>query len=524
MNDELSNILKEAEGILNRLEEGQIYPSDYVVKRFEKAASEHPKDQLIGNMREVLTKVASKKEYLNQKEIGKLYDEMYGFSGGHSAFRLVLDDLLPGKKKFAETEHKGSDLRKMAEKKLNPIHSDSELSNAFSVLFSLGGHNSFATFKPGQDRSVQTAVIAKLSGLGYMPEGVDIIEANEHFALCSANYKTPSLKSISTLIPVQITDGVTQQPQHIIVGGEAIELDGRNLYTAMKEAERDLDNNSRKRFASERGNGSPQIEIEKMVVPKSLERFADLENTLVAAASNFNTDKVNAAINMLSNEFSGFGAVSPNIKIASSDATGILFEVHVPTRMGKSVVQVPVEFHNSEPILPSRFASKDSSEKTVYDFSQEGFESFVSSLTNDSKSIKMARLSGPLATMSYQQLMDKMIDGVSSKDYQLAENVLETVENRFGPDQHRIAMDQFSQLLKHSSEGSKRQELIKSAFENGELIKVSTSIELYCPKLGLPVSKVSFDAKGRIVPKGRRTKSENQVQDSLISTSGILFT
>ena len=525
MKKETSKILNKAQELLGHIENGQTYPSEYVVKRFEKAAFDHSTDQLIGNMRDVLVKVAVKREYIHQNEIGKLYDQMYGLSGGHTAFRTTLGDLLPDNRQIAKVAYKGSDLRKMEENSLPAIHKDSELSDAFSVLFSLGGDSSFGTYKPGRDRNVEKAVIAKLGGLGYAPEGVDIVESNEHFVLCAATHKLANLSRITTLVPVQITDGVTREPQHIIIGEEAVDLDGKNLYLAIKEQEKALKTNQNRRFASERGDGSPSIEIQKVVVPKSLEQFANLENALVAAASKFDSNQIQLAIGMLDAEFASFGSATTEIKIGSSNEKEILFDIHVPTKLGKSVVHVPVEIANGMPLLPNRFAADVASdEQKVFDFNQEGFENFLNGLNSNSESLNTARHTGSLSSMSYHQLMDRVLDGVAKKDYKLAEDALQTINHRFGSEQFVVAFDKYSEMIKHTSDGSKRKQLIKAAFERGDLIKISTSVELYSPKLGLAVSKISFDEKGRLIPKGRRLRSKNQMEGAAINTSRILLT
>lgn len=514
-----------AQGALDVLKNGKTYTSNYVINRFEKAASQHSSDQLIGNMRDVLTKVASKREYIHQNEIGKLYNEMYGLSGGQTAFRNVLGDLLPESLQFSKVAYSGSKNRAMEENKLEPVYKDSDLSNAFSVLFSLGGDSSFGTFKPGQDKSVQKAVIAKLSSLGHTPLNVEIVETNEHFVLCAATHQTTGLTKVSTFIPVQITDGVTQEPKLLVMGEQVVELDARNLFTCIKEQERTQKNQSKQKFASERGTDNKTLEISKAVVPTSLESFADLENTLIAAASNFDTNKIKMAIAMLDGELKSFGLKNTNIKIAGSDNVGVMFNVYIPTQYGKTMITVPVEITNNVPLLPVRFASNDNKkDQMIFNFNRQGFEKFITSLNESSHSLKLARISGELSKMSYQQLMDQMIDGISHQDYKLAEDVLQTINQRFGSDKYLVAFDQYSQLLKHSSNGSRRKELIKAAFERGDLIKVPTSVDLYCPKLGLPISKVSFDEKGRVIPMSRSTKSENQIQDTVISTTKIVFT
>lgn len=524
MSNQVKNILREASSVLDKLENGKSYPSGYVVERFQKAAEKYPQDHLIGNMRDVVVKVAQKRDFINQKEIGALYDKMYGLSGGQTGFRSSLEDLLPADRQFEKVAYKSSNLRTMEEKAVKPLYKDSELSNSFSVLFSLGGDSAFSTFKPGQDKSIQKVVVSKLSSLGHTPNGVDIIHSNDHFALCAASYNTSKLKKVSTLIPVQITNGITKEPEFVILGGQAVALDNKNLYTAIKEAEKDSGNKAVSKFASERGNGMPELQVQKAVVPNSLKELTDLENTLVAAASKFNHNEIKMAIATLGAELASFGIKNPEIKVASSSPKGLLFNVTVPTKLGRSLIKVPVEIHNGITALPSKFASaSNEKEEMVFDFSKDGFKRFASTLNNTSQSIKLARESGPLSTMSYHQLMDKIIGGVAERDYKLAEDALDVIEKRFGGNQYLVAFDKFTQLLKHSSEGGKRNQLIKEAYNRGDLISIPTSVELYCPKLGLPVSKVSFDEKGRVIPAGRGEKLET-LRDSMISTNKIVLT
>lgn len=515
-------LLQQAKKALEQLENGQSYPTEYLIQRFEKASSQHSTDQLIGNMKDVFVKSASRKAYYTQDEVGKLYNQMYGLSGGQTAFRDSLGDLLPTDLHFSKVAYDGAGKNRHNEElRLEPIYKDSELSNSFSVLFSMGADNNFGTYRPGQDKSVQKAVIAKLSSMGKTPMGVDIIQTNEHFVLCAANYQTSSAIKISALIPVQITDGITYEPKHIVLGEEVVDLDSRNLFTCLKEHERNAKNGTGQKFASERGNGSKGLEVKKEMVPESLKDFADLENHLIAAASHFDSNQIKMAVSMLDSEFKSFGASGTNIKLAGSDSNSIIFDVYVPTKIGKAMIKVPVEVTGRRPLLPSRFAS----DKTVYDFSQKGFNSFLGSLNSKSDSVKIARETGELSKLSYQGLLDQIISGVSSQDYRLSEDALQTIQSRFGSEQFKIAFDQYSQMLKHSTaETTSRDDLIKAAFNRGDLIKVSTSVELYCPKLGLPISKVAFDEKGRVIAAGRRLKADNQVKEAAINSSRILFT
>ena len=159
---------------------------------------------------------------------------------------------------------------------------------------------------------------------------------------------------------------------------------------------------------------------------------------------------------------------------------------------------------NGQPILPSTFDFN----KTSYDFSSMGFNKFANDISIGTEK-GISRQAKEMSKQSYYSLIDTMIDGVSSGDLRMAEDALATIGGKFDSGQYKAALDKFSKLLKHSSKGSERDKLIKSALKSGELIVVPTSVEPYCPKLGLPASKIAFDDKGRIVPARKSSKADN---------------
>jgi hypothetical protein len=126
--------------------------------------------------------------------------------------------------------------------------------------------------------------------------------------------------------------------------------------------------------------------------------------------------------------------------------------------------------------------------------------------------------------MSYHQLIDKMLLGVSTKEYRLAEDALSVIQDVYGSDHYTSALDKFSGMLRATSSNEKRESMVSQALKSGDLIITSTSIEPYCPKLGLTLRNVDFDSKGRPVPRGRANRNDN-LKDSgaSISTSKIIL-
>ena len=129
-----------------------------------------------------------------------------------------------------------------------------------------------------------------------------------------------------------------------------------------------------------------------------------------------------------------------------------------------------------------------------------------------------------MSKLSYAQLVDRIASSVDSGDLKVAEEALGVIESKFGGQKHITALDMFSKLLKHSSGGTEREAHIKKAVERGDLIRVPTSVQLYCPKLGLPVSKIAFNHKGEPVPASRKIKTNSlEDQGAMISSSKVVL-
>jgi hypothetical protein len=138
--------------------------------------------------------------------------------------------------------------------------------------------------------------------------------------------------------------------------------------------------------------------------------------------------------------------------------------------------------------------------------------------------LKVSREVEEMNRLSYPQLIDQVTEGVTVSDFRKAEDALATIETKFGGQKYISALDMFSKLLKHSANNSERDDHIKNALDRGELIRVPTSVQLYCPKLGLPVSKVAFDEKGRMIPATRALKSDPLKETgAMISASRIVL-
>lgn len=501
------SLVEEANKLLNLLDKSNsnVYLPNYVIARFNKTAEKYPQDILVCSMRDVLVKQAKNKVAFSQEDIGNLYSEMYGLGGANSSFKQELGDLLPTDSKQELPKKDASYKREYDNKIVEAECNESDLINSFSVIFNL---ESPKNIKFADNSDIKQQVSYKLSSLGKIPTELHINEQNEHFALCTAVYQDRQLRKAAVYIPVQIQNGKALEPDMMIEGSNTVPLNKENLYVYLKESNHYKD--FRKQASLQRDSGLNDVSLDKVIVPTTLENFAKFENDNIKVAKFFSSEQLEKISNMLHSEIKGITGFNSKIKVFSADQNIITFKVELPLANKFATIYIPVEHINSRPLLPAKFASAFKTDNKVFDFSQDGFSDYFRNLSKDHTSTLISRDSGPMSTMSYQQLNDKVIEAVASKDYRLAEDAIGVISSRFDQDLVKKSLDKYSELLKYASEiGNPRQEFIKKAEMKGELIRIPTTIELYNPKLGLPISKIDFDSEGTMYPKGRLPKYDN---------------
>jgi hypothetical protein len=500
---EILKIIKNAKKALDAMENGKTFTSAYVADRLEKAADLNTKDALICHMRDVFHKKASTQQFVTQKEIAKVYDDLYGMSGGRSNFREILGDLLPTKHASVEAvDRNASSARIPYENQLEPMYSENSFSKEFSDVFDLDRRASFGALSDNMVKRAEKYTKLQLSSLGCLPQEVRAVKTNEHFILCSASVDTSDATQVSVAVPVQLTNGIPSMPTHFIQGDELVKLNKENLYVFIKDK-----NNFRKKAAKDSFAGqraAREFSIDTPFLPASLEKFAKLEDELVASATHFKPNQVKLATSIVAAELASL-VTNPQVKVASSDAKTLTFNVSVPTGAGRVDLRVPVDMPHGQPVIPSSFEFEGSK----YKLNEQNLRTVVSAASNSNNIQKISREVEEMSALSYHQLVDRMIAGVSDGDYKLAEDALNTIGTKFAGDQYIQALGKFGQLLKHASVDNDRNNLIKQAMQRGDLIRVPTSVELYCPKLGLPASKIDFDDIGRPIPARRKAQRDN---------------
>jgi hypothetical protein len=517
----LSKLLKTAKTALSNMENGKSFPTSYVANRLESSAQRNPSDQLVGNMRDVITKIASKQQFISQKEISDLYNKMYGFSNGNSAFRTELSDLLPENYAALKPSQKAHFSKRANEEDALVSCSDkNELTDAFSRMFSLDAKKAFGTYDKNLVKRAEKLVTLELSSVGLAPQSIQVVGGNEHFILCTASYKNSDFTTSTLKIPVQISNGSLTPPSSFISGESLEKISKDNILVSLKE--QSLTKKATGRYDFEEQRSSYRVSDYSPVTPSALNDMIDVENVLVQSTSKFSQTQIQKAAKVVSSEVSSFGVFNPQVKLASSSDRGLGFSVKIATTNGVEEIVVPVEITGDRVNIPSRFVSLD---KKSYDFSTDGFEKFIkeAKVVVD-KTTPFFRDTDQLEKLSYSQLMDKITTAVSISDYKLAEDSLSVVASKFGPEKFKVALEDFQSLIKSASKTKENDIMVKEALRKGDLIKRANSIELYCPKLGLPLSKIDFDKNGKPIPKHRSKASQMEsIENVGFTTSKIFF-
>lgn len=509
---DIKNIAREAKKALEQLQNGKSYPTSYILDRLEKAAAKNSADPVIGHFRDVIQKVAKSNQFVNQSQLTNLYHELSGLGGGKDRFRTELGDLI-FQKQSPKIEKDASSARISYENGMLPLYGESEASREFAGVFSLD-KKSFSEISDNIIKKAEKFTKVQLRSLGCEPTSVKAVHHNEHFILCKASVDTSDQTQVDIAIPVKIASGIPSIPTSFIQENKVLDLNKENLYVFLKDKQ-----NFKKKAAKESFEGqraAHDFKIDTPVVPVALEKFAELENSLIAATSKYSKDQIGLASRVLEVELKGMGVSNPQIRVASSDDRFLNLKAEVPTANGRVDIVVPVEFASGRPIIPTSFNVGGE----IYKLNSES----IMALIKTAKKAGLETVSREFESMerlSHDQLLDRMVSGVSKGDLKIAEDALKTIEIKFGGQIYLSALDKFSKLLKHASNSDKRDGLIKEALKKGDLIWVPTSVEPFCPKLGLPVSKIDFDVKGRPVPS-RRSMSEG-IEGAMMSTSKVVL-
>jgi len=514
---DIKRLKKTAQKAMSDINGENLYNSKYVLRRLNLSLNKHPHDPVLGTIRDVVKKIASKQEFISKKELTDIYRHFEGFNK-QSYFRDEMGDLILKKASVLKSSNDASGSRINQAGQLKPLVSEGspidKMAKEFAGVFNLN-QKSFSEIGHNSNKKASKFVELELKALGCTPKSVTAVKSNDHFILCKASFSSSRHKEVGVAIPVKVNSGVAQIPTHFIEGGKLKKLSRENLFSHLKISEESLHRSNSEKFAAQRDDMFDQTWTSVKSVAKNETPY---EERLLRSRSSFSESTINSARSFLKAEASTMGFVAPQIKYASSDKNKIIFDIHSSNIDGP--VRIPVGISNLRPLYPQSFIYKG----RVHKLSSFNVDKIASSSRANVKTASFDLHKKNYNNMSYYELVNEISDSASNSDYKSAEDCLSVIQRKFGSQEYLSALNKYSSLLKISSRNEESDSLIKAAVQSGDLIKIPTSVELYSPKYGLPLSKLAFDNRGSLIPI-RNTKRANNVEsESLtINTSKIII-
>jgi len=510
----LEKLIKSAKALTSRLDSGKDFPTKYVAGILSKEADLNPSDILINTMRDIVIKRSSVQNFISQKEIGQLYGTLVNSCGGENAtvFKSKMAGLLlPHEKEPVELKRANASHIRGGEQHVKTLQEYDtgleKMADEFAGVFSLNKKSAFSGYSNDTGSRAEKFAKVQLDSFRIFPKNLKVVAENEHFILCRASFETKSFREVSIDIPVQVSGGVPKLPDHFISDNGLEKLSKENVLVALKSKEEGKKFDARSRFAEERPTDS--IKVENVTAPKELSYLTDIEDRIIVSSSKYTFDQVNGARGVLNRELSSAG-ITCQLKVANINDKGVIFS----SKIGNNSFEFPVEFSNGRPLMPSIFITSNSK----YDFNSSNIRKVAGNqITKEASRINLSKQS--YNNMSYHQLMNEMICSVSDKNFMGAEDALLSIQNKFDDTQIVHAVQKYASLLKTAGMNEEKETMIKQAVQRGDLIRTPTSLDLYSPRFGLPLSKLAFDEDGRLTPLFRISQAKNQKDSEVLGIS-----
>lgn len=264
-------------------------------------------------------------------------------------------------------------------------------------------------------------------------------------------------------------------------------------------------------------NLEPAIEMPKVALPEALKDLVNFEESVLDASTQFSPELVRTAKAVCLRELNDMG-FRAQVRMAETTNDCIICAAELDSSSGKVEIKLPVEIINDKPQVPALFYNEASKDQ-VFDFGKKELVKFLNAAQVDNS--RIMRYSNDFLNMTYNQLKDEILSGVATKNYTRAEEALNRIEDKFGPEQHRVALAEYAKMLS-----------VSSAIHTHEpkhqcrLLITKGSMEPRCGHFHVPVSKVVTDKSGNCELIERKAKYDNMddATGTVIRTGQIKLT
>lgn len=260
---------------------------------------------------------------------------------------------------------------------------------------------------------------------------------------------------------------------------------------------------------------------QKAEMPKELAHLAhDFEDTILESASSFGKNAVQAGRNIVAAELASAGFKNSQIRFASESNDSVVYNATLNTAKGAMVIEVPVEMKETninqyQPLLPSVFAC----DGVIEDFTPTKLQRFI---IRHTPSTGQRVCASEHSYMTLPELKEQILKYANDGDYVECEMALGTIQERFGDEHYKNAIEDYHWALSlKNKQGAKIERRCSREIPAGK-----TSIEPVCGHHGVPMSKVVVGEDGQCRLKSSIEREKlNPVEESGvgISTSKIFL-
>lgn len=519
------NVLKSrAEALLSQLNCGKEYTIRYACDRVSQAAADHPQDVVIRAVAGVLENMDRKNpnKLISQGELDQIYNQLIGLDSSGTRFREILGDLLLSQKPASVSPN-----QKYAEAYRDPLQEaltevESDLTRELGSMFEL----TEAHYDPKCVSEAKDKIGIELHSMGVSGARIKLAGGNPRHLVFSADLDT-NRGAVRVYIPIEASG--EKLPSVFVANDRFAELTKQNLKNYVDQAVRNeqlpkvsailnsldiLTGNVKQSMSSEQvakiaamlpeENGSSnlsapglfgsmpekniinEIEIPKTPVPEPLKSLtSEVEESVLEAAVGYPQVSVRLGKRMLLAEFSAMGFKGTQVRISAPTSDGFICEAVLNTPRGKVAIDVPIEMHENQPLMPAVFAQGDK----VEEFNETNLKAL---LARESNTINTAiRRDSQLLGLNYYDLKDALIRNASEGNFEACDEVMEAIAEKFDQEIYRNALLDYQKILLDLGNVKKHAESRCS-----KILKSSNSIFPVCGHLMVPLHKVVQDEDG----------------------------
>lgn len=512
--EDINNLLS----LANQVVSGKEYFVSTVVGRLEDAICTLPHDGAIRTAHRAMSERLRKEGSLatiTQEQFGKLYNEV-GSLGNRTGFRELLGDLLPDystvekvssyNDTFTSSRRDSDDMLELA---------DQELVGKYASIWS------------GVDPDLERiagygieSIGAQLAKLGFSNPKVSVTAKNNHFVIFAAEAESPN-GHFTTYLPAEVSAGnillpsvfasprgfeeITREnllnysselrertarlpePGRLLAGLTAVATAGQETLQVTADDESIAPLNSPSLYMELREYAPETLEVEAYhEFPDQLKSFLteDVRDSIVEAGLSISPEITLTAKSLVSSLIRSAGLKLERVAIDSEFDGGLLVGANVTGSAGKRTIQVPVEVIAGQVLSPSVFMSGSH----LGEFDVTSLQSFAND--NSAAGIFKSAFSSK-ASWSYPELYSCAIKSAAYGDFVEVEDAMSVILDQFGPELHRTAFTDVSNLMVAKASPSIEDEdpfekMISEAAEKARTaenqIKMSSTLMLLYPQ------------------------------------------